>query len=159
MSMRMSISVSLIIPYFYLHEEEATQHLETMEWIKFLRRTIGRSSGVQTNTPHFFKQKCHFLNGSVLFFQRLYPLQNLTVRVLSFYTLCFFVKDFYKMLLVVIYYKFFQIKQCTFHLKTLQNYCFSVVYFALVIDEDYQAICRMICILSSIFKRQCFRKV
>ena len=74
MSMRMSMSVSLITPYFYLHEEEATQHPETMERIKFLTCTIGRSSGVQTNHPHFFKQKCHFLSGSVLFFQRLYPI-------------------------------------------------------------------------------------
>ena len=49
------MNVSLITPYFYLHEEEAIQHLEAMEWIKFLTRTIGRSSGVQTNTPHFFK--------------------------------------------------------------------------------------------------------
>ena len=68
MSMRMSMSVSWITSYSYKHGTDATRHLEPMEWVKFLARNFASGHWVQTNLPTFFKQKCHFLSGSVHFF-------------------------------------------------------------------------------------------
>ena len=44
MSMRMSMSVFWITSYFYMHGMGATQHLETMEWVKFKAETVVRES-------------------------------------------------------------------------------------------------------------------
>ena len=48
------VIMSIYSGYFYLHGVDATQHLGSMEWVKFLARTVARVSlSANEISPYF----------------------------------------------------------------------------------------------------------
>ena len=107
--MRILMSAAWITSYFYMLGMDATQHLKPMEWVKFLERTVARSSlGAREPSPFLqeevslFKRQCPFLSK----FKAPLKIQDTRLSCYIISILCFCKKN-YEMLFLVSYIKLF----------------------------------------------------